>query len=77
MNEMAKRKVGVRPRSVRVERKREQARQEILEVAQALLLQGGVEAVTLAAVAAARTWRLRPKVVNIRAQPPTDPADIY
>ena len=39
-------------RSARVERKREQARQEILAAAQALLLRGGVDAVTLTSVAA-------------------------
>jgi len=49
---MRKRTSGIRQPSVRVERKRERARKEILEVAQAILLQGGVDAVTLAAVAA-------------------------
>lgn len=38
-------------RSARVERKHEQVRQEILAVAQDILLKGGVESVTLAAVA--------------------------
>ena len=49
---MTKKTGGLRRRSPRVERKREQARQEILEVAQTILLQGGVDAVTLASVAA-------------------------
>jgi AcrR family transcriptional regulator len=40
-----------RKRSPRVEKKREQARQEILETAQLLMRNGGVEAVTLASVA--------------------------
>ena len=40
-----------RQRSARVEHKHEQARQEILEATQGLLLDGGVEAVTLASVA--------------------------
>jgi len=40
-----------RHRSPRVERKYLQARQEILETAQSILLEGGVEAVTLASVA--------------------------
>ena len=40
-----------RQRSARVEQKREQARREILQVAQDLLRDGGVEAVTLASVA--------------------------
>ncbi|RLA27164.1 MAG: hypothetical protein DRQ63_06520 [Gammaproteobacteria bacterium] len=48
---MTKQTSGIRQRSVRVERKREQARQEILEVAQTILLQDGVDAVTLASVA--------------------------
>ncbi len=41
----------MRQRSARVERKHAQARKEILEVAQAILLQGGADAVTLASVA--------------------------
>ena len=48
---MSKQKTGMRQRSVRVERKHEQARQEILATAQTLLLQGGADAVTLASVA--------------------------
>ena len=49
---MTKQTIPRQQRSARVERKREQARQEILEVAQAILLQGGVDAVTLTSVAA-------------------------
>ncbi|RLA35118.1 MAG: hypothetical protein DRR11_00915 [Gammaproteobacteria bacterium] len=48
---MSKQKTAMRQRSVRVERKHEQARQEILATAQTLLLQGGADAVTLASVA--------------------------
>lgn len=48
---MKKNPSSPRKRSPRVERKHEQARQEILDVAQGLLRKGGVEAVTLAAVA--------------------------
>lgn len=48
---MSKQKPATRRRSVRVERKHEQARQEILAVAQDILLQKGPEAVTLASVA--------------------------
>ena len=48
---MSKQKPATRQRSVRVERKHEQARQEILTVAQDILLQSGAEAVTLASVA--------------------------
>ena len=39
--------------SPRVQRKRDQARREILDVARELLKEGGVEAVTLASVAGA------------------------
>jgi len=42
---------GDRQRSPRVQKKREQARQEILQTAQLLMRAGGVEAVTLASVA--------------------------
>ena len=49
---MTKEIAGIRQRSVRVERKREQARQEILQVAQGILLRDGVDAVTLASVGA-------------------------
>jgi AcrR family transcriptional regulator len=42
---------GKRQRSARVEKKHEQVRQEILEVAQGILLEGGIETVTLASVA--------------------------
>jgi len=45
--------VSKRQPSARVRYKREQAREEILEVAQTLLHEGGVEAITLAAVAGA------------------------
>lgn len=48
---MKKQIPGKRPRSARVEQKYEQARQDILEVAQRILLKGGMEAVTLASVA--------------------------
>ena len=48
---MSKTATGKRPRSARVEQKRERARQEILEAAQDILGEGGVEAVTLASVA--------------------------
>lgn len=44
---------GQRRRSPRVQRKREQARKEILQAAQAILRDEGVEAVTLASVASA------------------------
>ena len=43
--------VTQRQPSARIQHKREQARQEILQVARTLLREGGVEAVTLAAVA--------------------------
>jgi AcrR family transcriptional regulator len=43
--------VNKRQPSARVQHKRKQARQEILQIAQSLLREGGVEAVTLAAVA--------------------------
>lgn len=48
---MKKQKAKKRKRSPRVKQKYEQARTEILEVAQRILLNGGVEAVTLASVA--------------------------
>jgi AcrR family transcriptional regulator len=48
---MNKKTTAMRQRSARVERKHAQARKEILEVAQAILLQGGADAVTLASVA--------------------------
>lgn len=48
---MAKEIRSKRQRSTRVARKRQQARREILETAQQLLSEGGVEAVTLASVA--------------------------
>jgi len=48
---MNEKTTAMRQRSARVERKHAQARKEILEVAQAILLQGGAEAVTLASVA--------------------------
>ena len=44
--------VNKRQPSVRVQQKRKQARQEILQIARTRLYEGGVEAVTLAAVAA-------------------------
>jgi len=44
---------GTRAPSSRVQKKRERARQEILQVARGLLREGGVEAVTLASVAGA------------------------
>ena len=48
---MSQKLSGDRQRSPRVQRKREQARQEILETAQGLMRAGGVDAVTLASVA--------------------------
>ena len=48
---MRQKQSGDRQRSPRVEKKRELARQEILQTAQLLMRAGGVEAVTLAAVA--------------------------
>lgn len=48
---MKKQPSKTRRRSARVEQKHEQARQDILEVAQRILLKGGMEAVTLASVA--------------------------
>jgi len=48
---MNEKTTAMRRRSARVERKHAQARKEILEVAQAILLQGGSDAVTLASVA--------------------------
>ena len=48
---MNEKTTAMRQRSARVERKHAQARKEILEVAQAILLQGGADAVTLASVA--------------------------
>jgi AcrR family transcriptional regulator len=49
---MSKKTPGVRRRSPRVEKKWEQARREILEIARNILREGGIEAVTLASVAA-------------------------
>ena len=48
---MTKQTAGTRQHSIRVARKREQARQDILTVALAILQQGGVDAVTLGSVA--------------------------
>ncbi len=48
---MAEKMTSKRKPSARVARKREQARRELLETAQAILSEGGVEAVTLASVA--------------------------
>ena len=48
---MIKQQVTSRPQSERVQRKHKQARQDILEVAERILSEGGIEAVTLASVA--------------------------